>query len=107
MMSKRERNKGLRGEREVSKAFEQAGFPIRGLEGLGDNLVLCGDGLTLHLETKRRERVRVPEWAQQADLEAPPGTVPVVCWRQNQGRWRADIGLNEFLEILQERSLRQ
>jgi len=99
-VSKRERDKGLLGEREVRHLFEGAGFAVRGLEGMGDNLVLCDRGLTLHLETKRQERVSLPLWARQAEAEAPAGTVPVVCWRPSRALWRADLSLEHLLGIL-------
>jgi hypothetical protein len=34
------RRKGLLGEREVARIWQAAGFEVRGLEGLGDHLVL-------------------------------------------------------------------
>lgn len=99
-MGKAERSKGIRAEREVAVVFESAGFTVRNLEGQGDNLVLCGDGLTLHLETKRQERIRLPEWARQATIEAPPGAVPVVVWRPSRAEWRVDLTLTDLLGIL-------
>lgn len=99
-MSGASRAKGLRGEREVAALFERAGFEVRGLEGTGDHLVVCGGGLTLHSEVKRAERVRVPEWLRQAAVEAPAGCVPVVSFRQNREDWYAALALADLVGLL-------
>jgi hypothetical protein len=99
-VSCRERAKGLRGEREVAVAFEQAGFEVRNLEMTGDQLVVCQDGLTLHGETKRQERLRLPEWTKQAEAESPPGAVPFVAYRASREPWRVSLRLDDFLRIL-------
>lgn len=94
------RRKGIVGEREVARVYEAAGFEVRGLEGSGDHLVACRDGLVVHSEVKRQERVRMPEWLAQAEAEAPPGAVPVVAFRQNRGRWYAALPLDQLVELL-------
>lgn len=99
-MGKAERDKGLRGELEVRHEFERAGFAVRGLEGQGDKLVFVVNGLTLHLESKRQERLNLPLWIRQAAQEAPEQTVPCVVYRRSREEWRIDLGLNEFLAIL-------
>lgn len=99
-MGKRERAKGLRGEREVAAAYIGAGFVVRGLEGGGDHLVIGAPGLTIHSETKRHEVLRVPTWIRQAELEAPQGTVPAVHFRQNNGRWYVVLALDDFVAAL-------
>jgi hypothetical protein len=99
-VSKTERTKGLRGELEVRKEFERAGFSVRGLEGQGDNLVVCADDLLLHLETKRREVVRILEWSRQAEREAPVQAMPLVCFRPSREPWRVSLLLTDFLAML-------
>lgn len=108
------RRKGLKGEREVAAAFEGAGWTVRGLESAGDWLVFHppryydmsdtyspeNTGTTLHLEVKRAERVRVPEWLRQAQSEAPPGVPAVLVIRQNRGEWLACLPLADLLELI-------
>lgn len=100
-MAASSRRKGITGEREVARIWQAAGFEVRGLEGEGDHLVVCGNGLTFHSETKRQERVRVTEWVAQAKAEAPQGTVPVVAFRQNKGEWYAVLPLSDLATLAQ------
>lgn len=108
-MSKRERDKGLAGEREVKHVFGQHGWTMRGLEGQGDHIavkhILVLDTsrdrhLFMHVEVKRQERLALPAWLRQASEEAPAGTVPVICFRQNRGQWYAAIKLDDLLELI-------
>jgi len=85
-VSRRERDKGLKGEAEVRRLLERYGFTVRGLEGGGDHLAV-GFGLSLHVETKRQEVLRLPLWSRQALAEAPPGSLPLVAFRQNRAEW--------------------
>ena len=94
----------MTGEREVARIWQAAGFQVRGLEGLGDHLVIANPvhgypGFPIHCEVKRQERVRLPEWARQAEAEAPQGTIAVVAWRQSRGIWRADLALESLAEL--------
>ena len=97
------RDKGVRGEREVAQLFEQAGFEVRGLEGLGDHNAFrdeTGRLLAIHLEVKRQERLRVQEWLRQTVDESPAGMLPLLCFRQNRERWIACLPLDNLLELL-------
>lgn len=103
MDGKGRRSKGVNGEREVAKLFTEAGFDVRGLEGLGDHIATRGTAgqlTALHLETKRQERVRVPEWLRQCEDETPAGMVPLLCFRQNRGEWIACLPLDKLIELL-------
>jgi len=101
------RAKGVKGEREVAKIWQAAGFEVRGLEGQGDHLVMTPTfewravpvPSIFHCETKRQERLRLPEWLAQAKREAPQGTIPVVCFRQNKGEWYACLSLASLVEL--------
>ena len=95
-MSRVERAKGVRGEREVLELLERAGFEVRGLEATGDHLAI-GHGLTLHVETKRQELARPWAWWEQASSEAPAGTFPLVAFRRSRSRWLAIVDLEELL----------
>jgi Holliday junction resolvase len=94
------RRKGVKGEREVARIWQAAGLEVRGLEGLGDHVVTCGNGVTIHSEVKRAERLKLPEWLRQAAAEAPQGTVPVVSFRQNRGEWYAALPLAELAALV-------
>ena len=97
-MSRRERDKGVRGEREVLERLESAGFTVRGLEGSGDHLAI-GHGLMLHVESKRQETARPWAWWEQASSETPDGCVTVVAFRRSRSRWLALVDLEELLAI--------
>lgn len=103
-MSAASRRKGLTGERQVAQRFTEAGYAVRGLEGQGDQLCIGprrGGGLqTLHVEVKRQERLRLPEWLEQARAEAPEGVPPVVCFRQSRGQWYAVLTLDDLLGLV-------
>lgn len=90
-MSRAERDKGRNGEREVAALYEARGLAVRGLEGSGDHLIVCGAGglVTLHSEVKRQEVARPWLWWEQASSEAPSGAVPVVHFRRNRSPWLA------------------
>lgn len=65
------RVKGRSFEREVARTFEQAGFQVRGLESGGDHFAVSANGDTLHLECKRAERMKLPEWLRQQERDCP------------------------------------
>lgn len=102
------RRKGITGEREVADLFTAKWWELRGLEGSGDWLAFLprtsrldmAESLSLHLEVKRQERLRLPEWIAQAKAEAPSGVPPVVVFRQNRAEWIAAIALADLLELL-------
>jgi hypothetical protein len=94
------RRKGVKGEREVAAIWQAAGFEVRGLEGLGDHVVICGNGVTIHSESKRHERLQLPTWLRQAVSEAPRGTVPVVSFRQSRQEWYAALRLSDLVELI-------
>lgn len=85
-MSRSERDKGRKAEREVANLLAALGWTVRGLEGSGDWLAIK-DGRTLHVEVKRQEVLRLPLWTRQALAEAPAGTTPVVAFRQSRQPW--------------------
>lgn len=103
------RRKGLVGEREVADLFEARAWEVRGLEGSGDWLAFLHwqsrqprgiSSIALHVEVKRQERLRLPEWIAQAKAEAPSGVPPVVVFRQNRAEWIAALPLADLLEVI-------
>lgn len=89
----------MRGQQEVQRAIKAAGLTIRRLTHTGDALVDAARGERLHVETKRQERIRMPDWLAQAEAEAPRGSVPVVAFRQSHGVWYACLPLDDLLRI--------
>lgn len=98
-MSRRERDKGRKGEREVAVAWEKHGLTVRGLEGTGDHLVVAGTRL-VHCESKRQETARPWAWWEQATSEAPAGAIPVVAFRRSKSSWLAIVELDTLAELL-------
>lgn len=103
-MSRSERDKGLKGEREVAAIYTAVGGEVRGLEGSGDHLIIAAGplGPTLHSEVKRQETARVWAWWEQASSEAPPGTLPVVHFRRNRSPWLAIVQAETLANLLAE-----
>ena len=87
-------------EREVAAAWEQAGYAVRGLEGSGDHLVIGEDGLLIHSEAKRQERVRLPEWWAQCTGEAPAGAVPVLTLRWSRGEMLSVVRTADLIRLV-------
>jgi len=97
------RAKGVKGELEVKQLFGAHGFAVRGLEGEGDHIATrkTDEGfIAFHLEVKRQERLRIPEWYAQASSEAPEGFVPQVCFRRSQEPWMSVLETARLLELL-------
>lgn len=93
-MGNAQRQKGLAAERQVFQVLVHHGFTVRGLESAGDWLAFLpahGElpALTLHVEVKRHEVLRLPLWTRQAVAEAPLGVLPVVIFRKSRQPWQA------------------
>jgi len=76
------RRKGRTGEAELRSIFHTAGATVhagqRNLVGECDLLVtIRGSSERLHVECKRQERLRLPEWLAQAAKDASPDAAPV------------------------------
>lgn len=96
------RAKGVRFEREVADVFERAGYQVRGLEAEGDHLCVMRSRpvatlpTTLHVEAKRHERLRIPEWLEQVERDA--GSVPwVLVFRRSRERAYALVPLEQYV----------
>lgn len=94
--------KGARGEREVAELFRLAGFKCDRTPNSG-GLMIAGDlvgDVPVHVEVKRAERLKLPEWLAQAREEAPAGVTPVVAFRRNNEPWHAVVPLEAFVTLL-------
>jgi Holliday junction resolvase len=96
------RAKGNTGELEVARIFRAAGFDCNRVPNSGALRIkgdLYGD-LPAHVEVKRGERCRLPEWWKQTRTDAPPETLPVLAWRPNRGEWLAVVPLEALVALL-------
>lgn len=100
VVSRSERQKGLKGQQEVQRAIRNAGLELRRVSHEGDALLDTPTGRRLHIETKFQERVQLPIWLRQAAAEAPRGAVPVVAFRKSRDRWYACLPLDDLLDML-------
>lgn len=102
-MSRSSQRKGRAGELELVKVLQgygfedvQAGEPVS--YGSTPDLV----GLPgVHVEVKRCEQLRLPEWMRQAqrDAERFQDGVPVIFHRKNREPWLVTLRLDDFIEI--------
>ena len=112
-MSGAQRRKGREGEHESRAIFEAVGCDVRplqagrnGRDDAGDYLVGCG-GFVAVVESKRREKVRVVEWARTVEALALPGEVPVTVWRQSREPWRVTLLAEDFARLVALREAKQ
>lgn len=105
-MGKLSREKGKRGEREVSQLFREFGFEGRRgqqFKGTSDSPdVVVQAPVPLYVEVKRREALNVPATIEQARSEAPTGAYPVVFHRRDRTPWYVSMEASKFLLLLQQ-----
>lgn len=104
-MTRAERDKGARGEREVAAIFRAHGFECERTPNSG-GLHIPGDivGVTgVHVEVKRQETARPWAWFEQAARESlvtPGYVIPVVAFRRNGSDWLALLPLADLVKLL-------
>ena len=102
------RNKGKRGEREVAKIFQKAGFHARrsvqynGRPGTAADVV----GIPgLHIEVKLVEKESIRAWYRQAQRDAhasPENEMPVIVHRKSREPWLVTMSLEDFIKIIKQ-----
>ena len=106
-MSRMQRDKGARGEREVCALLRDWGFIVNRTPNSGGLHVkadVTGDpDLPIHVEVKWQERVSILAWIRQAFTDAE-GKPSVVFWRTSRMRWRVDVDAELFVRMLAELS---
>lgn len=101
-MGRSQRDKGKRGERELSRVLSSYGYDChRGQQnrGGGDSPDVVGlDGI--HIECKRVEALNVEKAMQQSRKDAE-GTddLPVVMHRRNYEVWKVTMDLEDWLSL--------
>lgn len=106
-MGKPSRDKGKRGEREVVDLFRAAGSrtaartaPLQAGQVEGEADVRIGEGF--HLEVKRCERLRVPDWLRQLDRDAPEGAEGILAFRRSRERWQGVVTHRLLMDLEEE-----
>ena len=102
------RNKGKRGEREVAKIFQEAGFHARrsvqynGRPGTAADVVGVPG---LHIEVKLVEKESIRAWYRQAQRDAhasPENEMPVIVHRKSREPWLVTMSLEDFIKIIKQ-----
>ncbi|MGH2997825.1 MAG: hypothetical protein ACRDNM_00855 [Gaiellaceae bacterium] len=96
-MSRAQRDKGKRGEREVAAILRAHGFDARRDGRLDSDLV--HDVAGYHIEVRRRETLALPAWTRDAEQTAA-GRVPVVVHRRNAEGWYASLPFDALARLL-------
>lgn len=97
-MGKGSRDKGKRGEREVAEILRAEGFVAKRDGRLDVDLV--HNVKSVHFEVKRREKLSLPTWHDQAAQDASHGEEPIVVYRRNGEPWRASVDFRWLANML-------
>ncbi len=107
-MSRAERDKGARGEREVVAIFREY-FPDETIQrATGGTRQLSGDLVRVPgalVSVKRHEVLRLPLWIREAgELAARPSEAVAIAYRTNHDGpvpyWRGDLPLRDLARLL-------
>lgn len=105
-MGRSQRDKGKRGEREAAAELGQL-FGVdarRGVQYHGgpDSPDVVLDGVAIHVEAKRTERLTLWPAIDQAKEDAPSGKVPIVWHRPNRRGSVVIVETARLLELARE-----
>ena len=98
------RQKGKRGELELSKKLREYGYEARrgqqynGADGSADVLGLPG----IHIECKRVERLNLEDAMAQSKRDAREGEIPTVMHRKNNCKWLVTLDIDDFMRMYGE-----
>ena len=98
-MGKASREKGKRGERELSNVLKEHGYKARrGVQYQGGSDSPDVIGLPgIHIECKRTEKFRLEDAMQQAKEDCDPFSLPAVFHRKNGKNWVVVMDLEDWL----------
>ena len=102
-MAKLSREKGKRGEREVSALLRDWGFAARRgqqFSGGGDSPDVVHNIPGVHIEVKRVEQLNLTSALEQAKGDAPDNHLPVVFHKKNRGVWTVSLTADDFLKLM-------
>lgn len=95
------RDKGARGERELSLKLREYGYQTRrgqqfsGINGDADVVGLPG----IHIECKRVERLNLYDAIAQAKSDSRDGEVPTVFHRKDRYDWLVTMRLEDWIRL--------
>lgn len=104
LTGKSQREKGKRGERELSTKLREYGYDCRrgqqycGANGDADVLGLPG----IHIECKRVERLNIQVAMEQSKQDAEEGEFPAVFHRRDRSEWLVTMRLEDWVELFRE-----
>lgn len=95
------REKGKRGELELSHKLQEYGYDTRrGQQYSGSNGDADVIGLPdIHIECKRNEKLNVYDAMEQAKRDAKKNETPTVFWRKNKREWLVTLTLDDFMKL--------
>jgi len=99
-LSKMQRDKGARFERELAEALKGYGYDCRRTcqkDGRVEADVIGLPGI--HIEAKHQEQMRLYDWMHQAEKDARPGEIPAVFHRKNREETLVTVPLWAFMEL--------
>lgn len=93
------RDKGKRGELELSNILKEKGYSTRrGQQYCGNNGDADVVGLPgIHIECKRVEALNIDKALEQAVKDAPENATPAVFHRKNRTAWKVTMSLEDWL----------
>jgi len=98
------RQKGARGERELSNKLKSYGYTCRrgqqysGANGDADVVGLEG----IHIECKRVERLNIEDAIAQARHDAKAEDLPAVFHRKNNCEWLVTMTFDDWIKLYRE-----
>lgn len=105
-MGRMSRQKGKRGEREAAAELGQLlGVAARRgvqFQGGPESPDVVLDGVAIHVEAKRVERLQLWPALEQAAEDSPPGKIPVVWHKSNRRPSVVIVETSRLLELARE-----
>lgn len=101
-MGKSSQRKGADGERELTELLNEYGFSTTRGGSLTYGKIPDITGLPgIHIECKRCERLKLPEWMQQAVIDSDRfrDGLPTVFHRRNHESWLVTMRLTDWMRI--------
>lgn len=98
------KQKGARGERELSSKLKEYGYETRrgqqycGANGDADVVGLPG----IHIECKRVERLNLYDAISQAKADAKNNEIPTVFHRKDRCKWLVTMELQDWIKLYRE-----
>ena len=97
-MSRKERDKGVRGEQELAALFRDAGHHVEQLQRNQNGVADLVIDHWLYVDSKFQEKTQLEMWKRQAIANAPEGMVPAVAFRRSRQPWGIWLPALDFAE---------